>query len=68
MLSSLVNRAPSLPASELPMPSGPASDSPWSASARELSLRRSQKELERLEKLLSRGESLWPAPDETDEE
>jgi hypothetical protein len=59
MISSLFGLAPSLPASELPVPSHCSSMFPP-----EGALRYNQKELDHLDRLLSERISLWPNSEE----
>lgn len=63
MLSSIFDRAPSLPASELPMPSRTSPVFPP-----ENALRRNRNELENFARLLPGCASLWPAEDATRED
>lgn len=59
MLSSIFARAPSLPASELPVPSSFSSEFPLG-----LALRQSQSGLEQLSRLLPLSASLWPTEED----
>jgi hypothetical protein len=63
MLSIIFGRAPSLPASELPVPSRSSATFPS-----EIALRRSQNELERLARLFPEGASLWPLSENANED
>lgn len=59
MLSSIFARAPSLPASELPVPSSSGSEFPSG-----LTLRRNKNELEQLARLFRPCASLWPTAED----